>query len=330
MAREVLGVGKALPLEVAPPQRMHQAAGDHAADRGNAPGQQLVAVAEEQQPVQRMRDRGDETEGFDAAAVGGRIHMLQRLGVFGDFAHMAAQPPGRGHAKAYGQSAQQHAGVAPRPERERDQQAAQPQAQRQARGRQRPVRGARQQFGQQGQRVELQLHAVEPAHARHGGDALERGKGRQAHDQQHHQRLEAAAAQAREIARAAARGQHHAGAKQQAADQGRQPRQLPACIEGVAHGHAAPQHQRGRAAHRHAHGHGPLAHARPVLQIDHVAERAHGAKARFAHGKAEPGGQQKNDRQDGGRQGGKLGSTHARIGRCIAGSAYWHIPAAGR
>ena len=313
---------------------MDKAAQDHACHRGNAPGQHLVAITEEHQPVQRVRHRRDKAEGLDTAAIGRGIDLLQRLGVLGHQRQMAAQPPGRRHAQADQQPAQQYdpaaLGTGPGIEGQQQQQAPQTQTQHAAQQRQGPGHMAGQPFGQQGRAREFKMHAVQPAHPRHGGNALERGKSGHAHDQQHHQRLEAAAAQPGQIPGPAPRCQHHAAAKQQPSRQGRQPQQAAAGIQGIAHLQLAPQRQRREAQHAHGDGHAPLARPPPVLQIHHIADGTHGAKAGLAHHEAQHGGQQQNGHQNGGRQGFKLGRTHAGIGRRGPASRHWHIPQPAR
>jgi intracellular sulfur oxidation DsrE/DsrF family protein len=91
---QVLGVGEALPAELARPQGMRGRARDHPEHRGDAGAQQLVAVAVEQQPVQRVGHGRDEAQGLGAAGVGRHEGALQRQRVLLHLGPVAAEPPG--------------------------------------------------------------------------------------------------------------------------------------------------------------------------------------------------------------------------------------------
>jgi hypothetical protein len=106
-------------------------------------------------------------------------------------------------------------------------------------------------------------------------------------DQQHHDRLEVAAADANQRLVAAAGGEHHADAEQQAAEHVLEPDEIVLAIgrEGAGDVHHASCFEAHHAEHAHRDSQHPGAHAPGVTHVDPVGHRAHGAEVGFVgHG----------------------------------------------
>ena len=240
--------------------------------------------------------------------------------------HQAADDHG-----ADAQAAQQRLGAAafgPREHPGQQRQADQPaqQGRRLRHGQASGVGQQRRQVLPRGQRDHGTVHR---GHTRHGGDATQRGVGRDAQHAEDHQRLQAATADAHQRLAAAARGQHHAEAEQGPAQRVRQPDQLRSCIDTVTGLHPAQRHHGVEAQHRHAHRQRPHAQAGPVAHRDDVRQRAHGAEVGALRHGAKDRAQGERGPEDLAHQAGKLGFVEhgARILGAPAGA---HFSAARR
>ncbi|MNT39475.1 hypothetical protein D3C72_1757220 [compost metagenome] len=163
----------------------------HTCHADNAPGQHLVAIAEEQKPVQGMRQRSHKAESLNAPSVGSRIHMLQGRRMLLHVTDIPTQPPCRNHAQADNTASRKHGKIAPLPapcipgrQQQHQAESSPHQATRQW---QRPASSPCHHLGQQGGRTEADVHAIEPPRTSHRRDALERCKSRDRNDQQNDQ-----------------------------------------------------------------------------------------------------------------------------------------------
>ena len=101
------------------------------------------------------------------------------------------------------------------------------------------------------------------------------------------ERLQVAGADADQRLAAAARGDRHAEAEHEAADQVREPGHLRAGVDRLREVDVARRLQRGRAGDRDGDGEQPHAHAPPVAEVHHVGDRAHRAEAHAVRDRAE-------------------------------------------
>ena len=132
-------------------------------------------------------------------------------------------------------------------------------------------------------------------------------------NQEHHQRLEVAAADAHQRLAAAARGQHHAEAEQRTAGQRGEPEEARSAVDGVGGLHPAERRHGVEADHRHAHGGHPHAHARPVAHGEDVGDRTHGAEVGALRDRAEDHGQRERGPQHAAAERRDVDVLHAAI-----------------
>ena len=266
-------------------------ADDDAEHRDDADRQELGSVAEEHQPVERVGDRRDEAERLHALRVGGDERLLQGVRVLGDVAEHARDPP---HAATTAPMPSRRAGCRPSGPR-----AARTPSRAARRRAPRPSSRGQRAFDDAGRRARasdgrswpvgsVTRRLVDGVDAGHRGDALQRRERGDAEHDEHHQRLQVAAADAHQRLAAAARAstmpKPNSAPPTSADSQIKLRRRRRCSCDGV---DPAERDHRVEADASRRPSPAPTCACGPVAHVDHVGDGAHGAEVGALRDRAE-------------------------------------------
>ena len=156
--------------------------------------------------------------------------------------------------------------------------------------------------------------------ARRGKRAREHGKGRKPHDQDNHEGAQITAAQPCQSAKAAGARQRHAIAEDQPAKDRRRPREGNRQVKGAVEVDQPQASKRETTQHRHADSQTPHPHPVARSAIEHVFDRAEGAKPPQSCGEAQQHAAQPAQKGGGQRLAPKLNHPCRTIRRPVPAS----------